>query len=147
MMNSIIKKNFTLLELMVVFFLLTFCFSLVGINVKKALYSHGFQNNIKTIDSYFEFCKKMALSNQADIYVSLKQENENLLLEMGTDEKMGFFKNQKQTKELLKNLHFYLNDEKSKKLQIVFSSTNKIQPEGKLEFKDTKEKFSKIKNL
>ena len=146
-MRATIKKNFTLLELMVVFCLLTFCFSLVGINIKKALYSHGFQNNIKTIDSYFEFCKKMALSNQADIYVSLKQKDASLLLEMGTDEKMGFFQNQKQTKEILKNLHFYLNDEKCENLQIVFSSTNKIEPEGKLEFKDTKEKFFKIKNL
>lgn len=89
----------------------------------------------------------MALSNQADIYVSLKQKDTALLLEMGSDEKMGFFQNQKKTKEIFKNLHFYLNDEKCLEHQIIFSSTNKIEPEGVLEFKDTKEKFSTIKTL
>jgi hypothetical protein len=53
---------------------------------------------MKKIDMYFNFCKKMAFSNQADIYLKLSQKDFDIYCEMGTDEGMGFFENTKKTK-------------------------------------------------
>ena len=64
-------KNFTLLELVVAITLIAFSFSFVGMKINTALYSHRCKNNIKKIESYFEFCRKMAQVNQADIYLKL----------------------------------------------------------------------------
>jgi len=145
MKKTITKKYFTLLEVMVTIALLSICFSIVGIKIHEALYSHKYKNNIKTIESYFIFCRKMALSNQADIYLNFKQENEKIYCEMGTDEKVGFFKNTKKTKDIFDNMHFLFNDKKAETLEIVFSSSGEIFPKGVFKFCDKKQKFEQIK--
>lgn len=142
-----IKKHFTLLELMVTMVLLVICFSIIGINVNKSLYAHKWNNNLKKIDMYFDFCKKMAFSNQADIYLNLSQVNSKIYFEIGTDATMGFFKNSKKTKDYFEDIYFLYNDKKIDKLEILFCSTGMILPKGTIEFLDKKKKFKQLKNI
>lgn len=139
---KIIKKHFTLLEIMITMVLLGISFSIIGLNIRKALYKHNYENNIKKFESYTEFCKKMAFSNQADVYMVLSQTENKVSLKIGTSWDMGFFKNIKKTKDSLDNMHLLFNDEKFNQLEIVFTSNGNIFPSGVFLFIDEKETFS-----
>jgi len=130
---------------MITITLIVMCFSFIGIKINKALYTHKYKNNIKKLDMYFDLCKKMAFSNQADVYLKLYQEKEKLVCEIGTDEKMGFFINSKKIKDHFENMYFLYNQKKINKLEILFSTTGEILPKGNLEFLDKRKKFKQIK--
>lgn len=147
MKKTITRRFFTLLELMVTITILAICFSVIGIKVNKALYKHKYRNNIKKIDMYFTFCKKMALSNQADIYLKLYQEKDKTCFEMGTDDFSGFFENIKKTKDVFDDMFFLFNQKKVNEMEIIFSSTGEILPKGNLEFFDKKKIFKEIKKI
>lgn len=137
-------KHFTLLEIMITIFLIGIVASAVSINLNKALHKHHYENNIKKFDSYVEFSKKMAFSNQADIYMHLTQTETKIGIEIGTSSDMGFFKNIKKTQDSFNNMNFKFNGEKLEKLEIVFTSNGNILTQGKFEFMDVKEKIEKI---
>ncbi len=146
-MKKSIKRYFTLLELMITITLIVICFSVIGINLSEALYKHKYKNNIKKIDMYFDFCKKMAFSHQADIYLKLYQENQRVYCEIGTDESTGFFENTPKTKDHFDDINFLFNQKKINKLEILFSTTGEILPKGNIEFLDKKKKFKQIKTI
>lgn len=134
MKNLNIKKHFTLLELMICIALITICFSMIGINVRKAINIHKYKSNIKKIDMYFDFCKKMAMANQADVYLNFSQVNQNIFCEMGTDENRSFFENSQKIRDNFENMYFFFDKKKINKLEILFSSTGEILPKGEIEF-------------
>lgn len=142
-----IKRSFTLIELMVTLSLIIISFSFIGVKINDSLYSHRFKNNIKKIDVYFDFCKKMALSNQADIYLKISQKDHRVKFEIGTDEVNGFFKNTQKTIEFFDDLNFLFDGTKVDKVEIVFTQTQKIIPNAAIEFFDTKNKFKQIKSI
>jgi len=146
-MKKIIKKNFTLLEIIITFTLVIFCFSFLGMKVNTALYSYKYKSNIKKIDNCFEFCKKMAQTNQSDIYLKLSQRNEKIFYEIGTNESIGFFKNSRKIKDKFEDIYFSFEGKKVNDIEIVFSTTGEIFPNGALEFSDKKNKFKDKKVL
>jgi hypothetical protein len=146
-MKIIIKKYFTLLELLVTTVLLVVCFSFIGIKINKALYVHRSKNNLKKIENYFDFCKKMALANQADIYLKLYQKKGTIFCEIGTDETMGLFKKVKKIKDIFKNMCFLFDKKKIDMIEVIFSTTGKTFPNGKLEFFDMRNKFDLIEEI
>ncbi|NGX34557.1 MAG: hypothetical protein K1060chlam1_00910 [Candidatus Anoxychlamydiales bacterium] len=135
------KKHFTLLEIVISIVLIGIFASVIGINLNEALYKHSYENNIKKMDNYIEFCKKMAFSNQADIYMHLTQGEKNIEIEIGTSSDMGFFKNIKKTKDIFNNMSFEFNNEKLDNLEIIFTSNGEILTNGELKFMDIKKKF------
>ena len=144
---KIIKKYFTLLEIVISIAILSLCFSLIGMKTQKAIYKHRYENNIKQFNHYTQFCKKMALSNQADVYLNLKEQNENIEIEMGTSETEGFFKNMKKTKDILKDINFLVNEEMINSLEIVFTSNGCVIPKIKIALRDKNRKFKPYKIL
>ncbi|EKD26505.1 MAG: hypothetical protein ACD_79C01150G0002 [uncultured bacterium] len=96
---------------------------------------------------YFDFCKAMSFSNQADIYLIISQKEQDVYCEIGTDEKVGFFENTNKTKDCFKNMFFLFNGKKVKDLEIIFSSTGKIVPGGEIKFFDKKNKFKQNKTI
>lgn len=138
------KKHFTLLEIMIAIVLIGIVASVTGINLSTALHKHNYENNIKKFDNYVEFCKKMAFANQADIYMTLSQDENNIEIEMGTSSDMGFFKNIKKTKDVFKSMNFKFNEKKMEKVEIVFTSNGSILTKGKINFLDIKEKIEKL---
>jgi hypothetical protein len=148
LMNSnLIKKSFTLLEIIITISLLTTCFSVIGIKINSALYSHKFKNNIKRIDDCFDFCKKMAKSNGADIYLKLFQKNMKIYIEIGTDQTMGFFEKGKKSKDQFDDMSFLFDDKNQDEMEIIFSSTGEVFPKGKFIFSDKKNKFKENKTI
>ncbi|MFA6119650.1 MAG: prepilin-type N-terminal cleavage/methylation domain-containing protein [Parachlamydiales bacterium] len=145
--KTIIKKNFTLLEIIICISLLSICFSFVGIKINDALYSYKFKSSLKKIDVYIDFCQKMARSNQADIYLKLSQKNKKVFLEIGTDDKMGFFKNNKKISDVFENLFFDFEEKKTDCLEFVFSSSGETFPKGNFIFYDKKNKFKENKAI
>lgn len=141
------KIYFTLLEIIVTIALVTICFSVIGINVSEALYKHNYETCVKKMERYFDFCGKMAFSNQADVYLKLSQKGQDIYYEMGTDENMGFFENMKTTKDCFRDARFLFNDKKAINLEIVFSSTGEVLPKGNITFLDKKNKIKQIKTL
>jgi Tfp pilus assembly protein FimT len=142
MKKNIIKKYFTLLELVITIALITICFSVIGINVSRSLYKHRYKNNLKKIDLYFGFCKKMAYFNQSDVHMKLSQDDKKICCEMGTDETMGFFENSKKIEDAFDHMKFLFNKKKVDKLDVLFSSTGEVLPKGDLEFLDNKDKIN-----
>ncbi len=138
-----IKKYFTLLEIMIGTFLIGIFISIIGINLNKALHKHRFQSNINKFDNYVDFCKKMAFSNGADIYMHLFQKEHGIAIEIGTSPDMGFFKNIKKTKDIFDNMFFEFNGSPIDKLEIVFTSNGNSLTSGILTFKDIKKKIKK----
>jgi len=147
MKTKIIKKYFTLLEIVISIAILSLCFSLIGMKTQKAIYKHRYENNIKKLNHYAQFCKKMALSNQADVYLNLKEQNESIKLEIGTSETEGFFKNMKKTKDTLNDINFLVNKETVSSLEIVFTSNGCVMPEVQIELIDKNRKFKPYKFL
>jgi hypothetical protein len=144
---QIITKNFTLLEIVITIVLITTCLSFIGIKITDALYVQKYKNNLKKIDYYFAFSKKMAQTNQADIYLKIYQENMKTHLEIGTDEKMGFFLNSKKITDVLDDLVFTFNEKKIDNIEIVFSSSGNVFPKGKFVFLDRKNKFEEKRDV
>ncbi|NGX48492.1 MAG: hypothetical protein K940chlam5_00077 [Candidatus Anoxychlamydiales bacterium] len=140
-MRPNIKKPFTLLEIMVGMFLIGIIASVIGLNLNEALYKHRYENNKKKIDSYIEFCKKMAFANQADIYMQLSQDEKKIEIEIGTSSDMGFFKNIKKMHDSFNNMSFEFNGAGQDNLEIIFTSNGDILTKGELKFIDIKKKF------
>ena len=136
-----IKKPFTLLEIMIGMVLIGIIASVVGLNLNEALYKHRYENNKKKIDSYIEFCKKMAFANQADIYMQLSQDEKKIEMEIGTSSDMGFFKNIKKTHDSFNNMSFEFNGAGQDNLEIIFTSNGDVLTKGELKFIDIKKKF------
>jgi hypothetical protein len=141
------KKYFTLLEIILTITLLSICFSFIGIKINTVLYSYKFKDNIKKIDAYFEFCKKMAETNQADIYLKLSQNDKKTYLKIGTDEKMGFFEKTKKLDDVFNDFIFAFNKKNIDNVEIIFSSNGEVFPKGKFVFSDKKNKFSEKKTI
>lgn len=135
------RRHFTLLEIMIGMVLIGIIASVIGLNLNEALYKHRYENNKKKIDSYLEFCKKMAFANQADIYMQLSQDEKKIEMEIGTSADMGFFKNIKKTHDSFNNMSFEFNGEALDNLEIIFTSNGDILTKGSLKFIDIKKKF------
>lgn len=135
------RRYFTLLEIVIAILLVSIFATLIGVNLNEALYKHSYENDIKKMDNYIEFSKKMAFSNQADIYMHLKQAEKKIEIEIGTSSDMGFFKNIKKTKDTFNNMRFEFNEESLDNLEIIFTSNGEILTKGELKFIDIKKKF------
>ncbi|MBN2480064.1 MAG: type II secretion system protein [Parachlamydiales bacterium] len=141
MKNITIKRNFTLLEIVLTIVIISLFSSLIFLKMNTALEGHKIKSDIKKIDSYFVMCKKMAYTHQADIYLTAINEKKGMTLEIGTDENMGLFENQKKIKELLKNINFKFNNKIVDKVEIIFSSTGSILPKPNFQFFDKNSKI------
>ena len=141
-----IKRKFTLIELIIVLAIIGMSCSLIGIKINKVIYSHNVKNDLKKIEYYFQFCKKIALFNQMDVYLVLEQKKDSTLLKIGTDENLGFFKNSKPLKYDFKNINFSFNNKKMKKIEVLFCATGSILPEGSFKFFDIKKEREIIIN-
>lgn len=141
MTKKLIKKSFTLLEIIITITILSFCFSFFGIKINALLYSHRYSNNLKKIESYIAFCKKVSETNQADISLKLFQKNKRIFLEIGTDEKVGIFENSKKISDIFDDITFTFNEKNIDNIEIIFSSNGEYYPKGKFVFFDKKAKW------
>lgn len=136
-MSKIIKKSFTLIEILVVFFIISSVFSVLGFYLNKAIYIHKQKNNIKKIKSYLDFAQKMAVLHQSDVIVKFTQDKKDVKLFIGLDENLGFFCDKPQ-KDIFENLKIFFNKKPTNFIEILCTSNGVIWPQGKLTFYNSK---------
>jgi hypothetical protein len=140
---KIAKKSFTLLEIVIALVLIGLCSTVVGIKITKAVEKHRFYSNAKLIEDKLNFCQKIALSSQEDIYfsiISLKHGSEYFI---SKDENKGLLFKKEKSKKFLKNL-FFKNPENEKtpnEILFCFTSTGVILPKINLKLCHKKENY------
>lgn len=117
------KRAFTLLEVMICIFIITSVGSFVFFQIHKGTKKAYFSTSTKSMVNKLDFCKKMAFLHQADTYFRLYQTDKGILLTTGFEEKV-FNRGQ----HLYKGLSFSYKGVKMEYLEIVFSSSGKMNP-------------------
>ncbi len=144
MKTIVLSRKFTLIELFISLAIIGVVSTFLIFKTNEILTKHAFETNIKKVNNYIEYCKKIAITHQADIYFSLYQKKNGIQCEIGTDENQGIFKNQKKQEDFLKNILFTFNGKNYPEIILGCSSTGKTFPSGKLKISSKKGNFSKI---
>lgn len=133
------KKSFTLIEILAVFFLLSIFSTLFVINGKDLLAFHRFQKGIGRVYNEFVFSKRMASIYGADITVSLFTKDGNLYFQRKSLDPI-FAKDPKFLEEISipAITKFSQNDAIQSHIEILLTSKGWIFPPSKLDFANTK---------
>ncbi|OGN60975.1 MAG: hypothetical protein A3F40_04815 [Chlamydiae bacterium RIFCSPHIGHO2_12_FULL_27_8] len=131
-------RSFTLIELIVSLSLIVLISSFLTINIKKAIDKYNFEYTFKNISSHIELFKKKAFTDQEDITLIFYQDTKNSYL------KVIHSKNAFKEKHIFKNASFKFNENYMEEIEIIFSATNRIYPEGELKFHNLKLNKTKI---
>jgi len=140
-----IKRSFSLIEVIITIVIISMISTIVSISINKSLKYYRFKTNIKKIESYFEFAKKISYMQQTDVFFYLENKDKDILLTIGTSKDGGFFKNQKSIKDRIKNAHFLLKNQKSNSVEITFSSSGAIFPKEEIKICDKNSQERTIK--
>ena len=103
---KIVKRSFTLLEIVIALILISTCSTVVGIKITKAVEKHRFYSNAKLIEDKLNFCQKIALSSQEDIYFSINSLKKGSEYFISKDENKGLLLKKKKLKKVFKKSIF-----------------------------------------
>ncbi|MBX7067111.1 MAG: type II secretion system GspH family protein [Parachlamydiales bacterium] len=127
-----IRRAFTLLEVMVALVLIAIASTAVSIQLRGAIEKKKFNSNLDRLKSRMFVAQKLAIATQADWTGVLKKEKDGWTFLVQTDETNG-----KQFSPLrLDKMELYLNGKKiNSQLVFDFFSSGHTSPEGILSFK------------
>ena len=124
------RRPFTLLEVMIAFFLLTLAAGVIGIRMHKAIQKKKFQSELERLRDRFYVSQRIAVAMQADWKGTLKKEKQGWVFEVRCQEV---------SVRDLKPLKFSptaisFNGKSIEKFEIDFFSSGVVQPEGVFTF-------------
>ena len=137
-------RFFSFLELIIVLSLVSFLFTFLGIRIFHAIAKHRFYKNMQQMEGAFHFCRRMALTHQCDISLTIGQERNGIRYIIGIEENEGLFCNTSPEKKFLYHLYFTLNGQKKESVQLNFTSSGKVFPLCIFQFFDN---FSEKKEI
>jgi prepilin-type N-terminal cleavage/methylation domain-containing protein len=144
------KRNFSLLEIMLVLALLGVFAVWVGPKAFEKIQEHRFHHQVEEIQEKFLFLRKMAFLRQEDIFLTLAETKEGIKTVVFVEEGEKLFSGKSQEEKIFKNLFFTYQGQKNKKegkekkevkrkkIQFSFFSSGMNSPLGSLSFFDSK---------
>ncbi len=140
-----IKKNFSLLEIIITIVIISIASTAVGIKIHKLIEKHRFESSCKRISAKISFAKQLSLTNQCDVFLAFAENADGLLVNL------NFTPMERPSlKESVSHIHARLNLENSTKSDFVinFFSSGYISPQGKITLYDSKrEKIINLKDF
>lgn len=137
---------FTLIEMMIVIIIIGIASSVTGLMIHKSISEYRYSRSVSGIIEKLKFAKQLAMVNQNDVCVCLKQDKEKVLCEI---EFYGgnSMENSVKYRHVFSNVSFKYEIEKEGMVEnflpFFFSSTGDFSPKGILFFKP----FNNSKNL
>lgn len=151
MLKKIVEKRFfTLLEIIVTIVIISIASTAVGVKITHLVSKHRFESSCRRFIGKIAFAKQMALTNQSDVFLTISQENENVVLMI--DFASGHLE-KPFVKETLPRLSVELQESKNDSKKISFSincfSSGYLFPKGNVRLftRDGKEKLINLEEF
>ena len=122
------KKAFTLLEVMVALVILGLISGVVGVQLHKGIEEKRFQTSIDRFHTELFSARRLAINMQADWILTLRKEDQKLLLRRFCPE-LG----QEQRVQWEAPFRLFWNREEIHEMVFHFAATGKVSPKGTLE--------------
>jgi prepilin-type N-terminal cleavage/methylation domain-containing protein len=144
------KRFFTLLEIIVTIVIISIASTAVGVKITHLVSKHRFESSCRRVIGKIAFAKQMALTNQCDVFLTVSQDKENVVL------MIDFASNHLEKpfiKEMLPRLFAELRESKNdfKKNSFIINcfSSGYLSPKGNVRLftRDGKEKLINLEEF
>lgn len=125
------KKSFTLLELLICFFLIAMAGSFLSVKGYHLFHKVSCEGKVKKILSAFKECRELALLYGEDRVLQMKQDSKGLFFFTG-------FEGGQRKLMAFEGIGFRFNGKDTEDLEFQFYSTGLFSPVGKLDLFDFK---------
>ena len=120
------RRAFTLLEMMVAIVILAIVSGIVGLRMHKAIEKKKFQSELERLRVRFTVSQRLALAMQADWKGTLKRERKGWIFETACEEVSG----KRLTPLHLEGIEIFFNGKKVDELTIDFFASGQTFPDG-----------------
>ncbi len=137
--SRVVRRAFTLMEIMIALMILSVIGAVTGIQVKKLIEAHRFEGEVSDLFIALQEAQVLSAAYQTDLALDISLKTGKCSYQFSTDEPFPASKLKQGAVSLPYVHHIDFNNTKSPKLHFDIYSGGRVEPRGVLAFHSSKE--------